>query len=306
MGGVGVEGESMEKNGDGGDRVVPSSQWPHPPLSTGRGLRFLVFGHKGWIGQQLSVTLRDRGHYALGSECRADDRRAVLAELARVKPDRVISCIGRTHGPGCGTIDWLEKPERLKDNVRDNLFAPVLLALACVSFGVHLTYIGTGCIYTYDEEVPVPTGHPHGAAAALAVEKEEKERKEEEEEVGDCPGGNHHRGLGRKKEGKGEEEQLEANTFSEGDRPNFFGSAYSTVKGYTDGIMQAIADLGIGIQRETMGGGKRSRREGLEGDLREGLVLTLRIRMPICGYHHSRDFITKLTKYEKICSVPNR
>ena len=34
-------------------------------------------------------------------------------------------------------------------------------------------------------------------------------------------------------------------------------------------------------------------------------VLNLRIRMPITGVQNSRNFITKITTYEKICSVPN-
>ena len=34
-------------------------------------------------------------------------------------------------------------------------------------------------------------------------------------------------------------------------------------------------------------------------------TLNLRIRMPIVGEDNPRNFITKITKYEKICSVPN-
>ena len=34
-------------------------------------------------------------------------------------------------------------------------------------------------------------------------------------------------------------------------------------------------------------------------------VLNLRIRMPITGIPNSRNFITKITNYEKICSIPN-
>ena len=34
-------------------------------------------------------------------------------------------------------------------------------------------------------------------------------------------------------------------------------------------------------------------------------VLNLRIRMPIIGEDNSRNFITKITNYAKICSIPN-
>ena len=34
-------------------------------------------------------------------------------------------------------------------------------------------------------------------------------------------------------------------------------------------------------------------------------VLNLRIRMPITGEPNARNFITKITNYEKICSIKN-
>ena len=34
-------------------------------------------------------------------------------------------------------------------------------------------------------------------------------------------------------------------------------------------------------------------------------VLNIRIRMPIVNYDNPRNFITKITKYEKICSIQN-
>ena len=49
------------------------------------------------------------------------------------------------------------------------------------------------------------------------------------------------------------------------------------VKGYTDELMHMLEDR----------------------------VLNLRIRMPIISKTHSRNFITKITKYEYICSMPN-
>ena len=34
-------------------------------------------------------------------------------------------------------------------------------------------------------------------------------------------------------------------------------------------------------------------------------VLNLRIRMPITGEYNTRNFISKITTYKKICSIPN-
>ena len=63
--------------------------------------------------------------------------------------------------------------------------------------------------------------------------------------------------------------------FTEYDKPNFFGSNYSIVKGFTDLLMKNTN------------------------------ALILRIRMPISSDKNERNFITKITKYEKICSICN-
>ena len=68
--------------------------------------------------------------------------------------------------------------------------------------------------------------------------------------------------------------------FKETDAPNFFGSSYSIVKGLTDMIMQ-------------------------ERNCICENVLNLRIRMPIINRDHPRNFITKITGYSKVCSLPN-
>jgi dTDP-4-dehydrorhamnose reductase len=69
----------------------------------------------------------------------------------------------------------------------------------------------------------------------------------------------------------------EVDGFTENDKPNFFGSSYSVVKGYTDELMHLFEDT----------------------------TLNCRIRMPISSKVDSRNFITKITSYKKICSVPN-
>ena len=151
-------------------------------------------------------------------------------EVREVNPTHIISFIGRTHGKignkVYSTIDYLEQDKKLVDNVRDNLYSPLLLALVAKESGIHYTYLGTGCIFKFDEE------HPF---------------------------------------------EQEINGFTENSVPNFFGSGYSIVKGFTDQIMKYF----------------------------EESVLNLRIRMPITGEMNSRNFITKITTYEKICSIKN-
>lgn len=186
-------------------------------------MHFLLYGGTGWIGQQFQHELLVAGHCVSLSTIRLDDTSAVADELDRLRPDRVVCLVGRTHGGGITTIDYLEQPGKLVENVRDNLYAPLSLGILCKEKGLHMTYLGTGCIFEYD-------------AAHQDVE-----------------------GAG----------------FTEVDLPNFFGSSYSVVKGFTDRLMHLLPALNV------------------------------RIRMPIVGAVHPRNFITKITGYAKVCSVPN-
>jgi 3,5-epimerase/4-reductase len=183
-------------------------------------MKWIVFGGRGWIGEQFVEVLRDRGDDIIIPTVRADDAVGVASLLDAETPDRVVSLVGRTHGPGHSTIDYLEQPGTLVENVRDNLYGPCILAHACDARNIHVTYLGTGCIFSYDDDTAA---------------------------------------------------------FTEDDDPTFFGSSYSVVKGYTDQMMRHMFPN----------------------------ALNVRIRMPITADRHPRNFITKITTYAKICSVPN-
>jgi len=192
-------------------------------------MKVLVYGAKGWIGQQFCEILQKYDvEYFVGNS-RADNAKELEKEIKDTEPTHVASFIGRTHGTIGNkvytTIDYLEQEGKLYENVRDNLYSPALLALICGKLNVHYTYLGTGCIFKFDE-------------THLCEEK---------------------------------------NGFKEESLPNFFGSSYSIVKGFTDKLMHLYKDS----------------------------VLNLRIRMPITGEENPRNFITKIVNYDKVCSVPN-
>ena len=63
---------------------------------------------------------------------------------------------------------------------------------------------------------------------------------------------------------------------SEHEYPDFFGSAYSTIKGFTDTLMKNFR-----------------------------MVCNCRIRMPIVNFDHPRNFITKIVSYKNILDMPN-
>lgn len=192
-------------------------------------MQILVYGGRGWIGKQFIEILKQNDVSFIEGVSRVDSEKWLKQEIEFINPTHIISFIGRTHGKieetVYSTIDYLEQPGKLKDNVRDNLYCPILLSIICKSKNIHLSYIGTGCIFEYNNF-----------------------------------------------------NELNSNVgFTENSKPNFFGSSYSTVKGFTDRLMKEF----------------------------DTEVLNLRIRMPITPNQNERNFITKITNYEKICSVKN-
>ena len=181
-------------------------------------MKWLIFGYNGWIGKQIIKILNDKNEEIIFANCRADNINDVEKIIINSCPDRVISVIGRTHGDEIKTIDYLEQKGKLVENINDNLFSPMILAFVCSKYNIHLTYMGTGCIFSgYDKE------------------------------------------------------------YDENDLPDFFGSSYSVVKGYTDRLIKNFTN-----------------------------ILNVRIRMPISeDLNNDRNFIYKITHYKKICSMNN-
>ena len=183
-------------------------------------MKVLIYGGKGWIGSFFKKCFEENQIKYVLTNSRADDEKAVEQDILNNNPTHILSLIGRTHGEGINSVDYLELPGKLNENIRDNLYAPLILAFLCKKYNIHFTYIGTGCIFA--DEDPTQISH-----------------KDEE-------------------------------------KPNFFGSSYSIVKGYTDRIMHLY-----------------------------DTTLIIRIRLPFSKKMHPRNFLTKIVSYNKICSVQN-
>jgi 3,5-epimerase/4-reductase len=99
----------------------------------------VIFGANGWIGSKVYNLLvaSDKQITVYKARCRADDADAVENELSSFPNavTHVMSFIGRTHGTyegqTIGTIDYLEKPGKLVENMRYNLLSPLALAEIC-------------------------------------------------------------------------------------------------------------------------------------------------------------------------------
>ena len=125
-------------------------------------MHILVFGSKGWIGSQFVSLLHENNISFTGATSRADNIEDIEKEIEYLKPTHIISFIGRTHGTindtHYSTIDYLEQEGKLQENIRDNLFAPLVLGEICRKKNIHFTYLGTGCIFKYDKDHPKPNG----------------------------------------------------------------------------------------------------------------------------------------------------
>ncbi|PLB53459.1 UDP-4-keto-6-deoxy-glucose-3,5-epimerase/ UDP-4-keto-rhamnose-4-keto-reductase [Aspergillus steynii IBT 23096] len=107
---------------------------------------FLMFGN-GWIANQLKDVLVSQGKTIIMSQARTESREQVLSELIKHKPSRVINCAGTRGTPN---VDWCE--EHKVETVRSNILGTLNVVDVCHGFGIHVTQIGSACIYTLSEE----------------------------------------------------------------------------------------------------------------------------------------------------------
>jgi dTDP-4-dehydrorhamnose reductase len=193
-------------------------------------MKILFYGSKGWIGKMIIDLWKSTypQDVLVQSENRVDyfNVENIEKEIIEQKPDRLICLLGRTSGTIEGklisNIDYLEQKGKLYENVRDNLYAPLLLSILSNKYDIHLTYLGTGCIFSRDTR---------------------------------------------------ENDYI----YNEEDQPDFRGSSYSCVKGFTDQILPLFDK-----------------------------VLNVRIRMPIVkDYKDPKSFVSKIISYNKIQSLPN-
>jgi dTDP-4-dehydrorhamnose reductase len=119
-------------------------------------MKFLLYGGKGWIGSQIYDLLNKLGHEVIIGTSRIDNYDDTLNEITNINPHRVICTTGRTSGGKFNNIDYLEDLNVLPINLRDNLVGPINLARITNYYGIHMVYLGTGCIYHYDDVHQMP------------------------------------------------------------------------------------------------------------------------------------------------------
>ena len=115
----------------------------------------LVFGGKtGWFGKIIVNLINDLGHKAVSAISRVENRESVIKEIEEIRPDCVINSAGITGDPKniLSNIDWCE--DNKQHTFRVNIIGALNVADICWQRGIHLTHIGTGCLYDYDKLHP--------------------------------------------------------------------------------------------------------------------------------------------------------
>lgn len=145
-------------------------------------MRVLFYGSRGWLGNMI-VKRWSELHpedEVICSQTRLNFSNIdkIISDLEGI--DRVFITIGRTYGYDkdgtlINNIDYLE--DHLDENLNDNLAMPLLVSILCKERDIHLSYMGTGCIFSRDtrnldykyteEDVPDYTGSGYSAVKGV-------------------------------------------------------------------------------------------------------------------------------------------
>ena len=116
-------------------------------------MKFLIYGGKGWIGQQVIKELLKQNHEVVIGEARLEQRELILKEIQDYKPDRIINTAGKTGTPN---VDWCE--DHKEETIRSNVLGLINLIDCAFINDIHVLNWGTGCIFEYDETHKLNSG----------------------------------------------------------------------------------------------------------------------------------------------------
>lgn len=103
-------------------------------------MKYLIFGN-GYLGQIFKNYFKN----SVMSEVFIKGEDDVLGEIEKYKPDWVLNCAGITGKPN---IDWCE--EHKQETFEGNVLLPLIIAKACKKAGVKMMHLGSGCVYSGD------------------------------------------------------------------------------------------------------------------------------------------------------------
>ncbi len=105
-------------------------------------MKILLLGSTGYLGEQFLKLYPE----VITPKIDIADRAAVIAVLEKEKPDVIINCAGKTGRPN---VDWCETHK--EETLRANVTGPLILLEECLSRGLYLVHMSSGCIYEGDK-----------------------------------------------------------------------------------------------------------------------------------------------------------
>jgi len=105
-------------------------------------MKYLIFGN-GYLGNQFNQYLKG----SVISSVYIKSEQDVLQEIAKHQPDWIINCAGATGRPN---IDWCENNK--EKTFKSNVLMPLMIARACFEKKVKMLHLGSGCVYTGDNQ----------------------------------------------------------------------------------------------------------------------------------------------------------
>lgn len=122
-------------------------------------VKYLFYGSKGYIGSYIkSYIFKNLDIEFIEGMARCENYEEVNDEIKKVKPDRIISVIGRSKGKNIYNSDFVEN--QLDINIKDNLYSKMVLVKCASDNKIHFTHIGDGSIFEgqneelNEEEIP--------------------------------------------------------------------------------------------------------------------------------------------------------
>jgi dTDP-4-dehydrorhamnose reductase len=99
--------------------------------------KVLIIG-VGYLSGRFLETLDD----AVNTDRWIETAKDVEEEIDKYQPEYVLNCAGIT---GVPNVDWCESHQ--VETYKGNTILPLLIAEVCQKRGVHMTHLGSGCIY---------------------------------------------------------------------------------------------------------------------------------------------------------------
>ena len=112
-------------------------------------MKWLIYGHNGWIAKQFIKEIPGYIDIVKG-QARFENFEEIKTEITTIKPDNVIVLGGLTYKSPATNIDWCE--DNKQEVIRVNVLGTLNIADICEQNGIHCTILGTGCIYSTLED----------------------------------------------------------------------------------------------------------------------------------------------------------